>query len=153
MDVNDLLEREAVAVRGAVAKRQALAAVADLAARCFGLDAGAALEGLLERERNGSTGMGGGVAIPHARLPGLDRMRAVFVKLEAPVPYDAVDDGPVDLIFALFAPPDAESEHLRALARASRLLRRPEIREQLRQARTPDAIFAILAREAQSSAA
>lgn len=153
MGVSELLEREAVAVRGAATKRQALAAVAELAARRFGMDANVVLEGLLERERSGSTGMGAGVAIPHARLAGLQRMRAVFVKLENPVPFDALDDQPVDLIFALFAPEFAEGEHLRALARAARLLRGSELRQQLRQTRLPDAMHALLAQEAQPSAA
>lgn len=80
-------------------------------------------------------------------------MRAVFVRLDQPVPYDAVDDQPVDLIFALFAPLSAGSEHLRALARVSRLLRHAELREQLRLARSADAIYALLVQEQQASAA
>ena len=80
-------------------------------------------------------------------------MRAVFVRLETPVEFGAVDDQPVDLLFALFAPPEAGSEHLRALARVSRLLRRPEVRQRLRQAHSADAIYALLAQEAETSAA
>ena len=80
-------------------------------------------------------------------------MRAVFVRLEHPVPFEAVDDQPVDLLFALFAPKGASSEHLRALARVSRLLRQPEIREQLRQAKTAEAIHLLLVQEARPSAA
>jgi PTS system nitrogen regulatory IIA component len=88
------------------------------------------------------------VAVPHARLKGLDRMRGVFVRLEQPVDFDAVDDQPVDLIFALFAPKDATGvEHLRALARVSRLLRQSDLRQQLRQARTTDAIHALLVQD------
>ena len=74
-------------------------------------------------------------------------MTAVFVRLETPVAYGAVDDRPVDLLFALFAPPNASTEHLRTLARVSRLLRQADLREQLRQARTPDAIHALLVQE------
>jgi PTS system nitrogen regulatory IIA component len=110
-------------------------------------------DALAEREAAGSTGVGHGVAIPHARLPGLKRLRGVFVRLETPVAFDAVDEAPVDLLFALFAPPEASGEHLRALARVSRGLRKADLREQLRHARGVDAIHALLAQEAQPSAA
>ncbi|HEY5677686.1 MAG TPA: PTS sugar transporter subunit IIA, partial [Myxococcales bacterium] len=76
------------------------------------------------------------------------RMRGVFVRLDQPVAFEAVDEQPVDLIFALFAPQDAGAEHLRALARVSRLLRQADLREQLRQARTADAIHALLVQDA-----
>ena len=127
--------------------------ISEIAARQFGLDAGVVLDALAEREQAGSTGVGAGVAVPHARLEGLQRMRAVFVRLEHPVDFDSVDDQPADLIFALFAPPNASTEHLRTLARVSRLLRQADLREQLRLARTPDAIHALLVQEARSSAA
>ena len=127
--------------------------IAEIAARSFGLKTANVFDALLEREAAGSTGVGQGVAVPHARLSGLTRLRAVFVRLEQPVEFDAVDDLPVDLLFALFAPPEASGEHLRALAQVSRLLRRSDVREQLRQARSPDAIHALLAREARPSAA
>lgn len=154
MDIGDWLDREAVAFRsGAANKRQALAFAAELGARAFGIDAALILDALIEREQEGSTGLGHGVAVPHARLPGLSRLRAVFVQLESPVDFDAVDDQPVDLMFALFAPPEAGSEHLLALARVSRLLRKAHLRERLRQARSPDAIYALLVQEAESSAA
>jgi len=86
-------------------------------------------------------------------VPGLDRMRAVFVRLDTPVDFGSVDDQPVDLVFTLLAPEDAGSEHLRALARISRLLRQPELRQQLRQARSADAIYALVVREPSSNAA
>ena len=101
----------------------------------------------------GSTGVGYGVAVPHARVAGLTRLRGVFVRLEHAVEFGAVDDRPVDLIFALFAPPEANGEHLRALARVSRILRQAELREQLRKARSPDAIHALLTQEARPTAA
>ena len=154
MNLGDLLDLRAISPRvGGSSKRQVLSVVADIAARSFGLKADAVLDALLEREAAGSTGVGGGVAVPHARVEGLDRMRGVFVRLEQPVPFEAVDDQPVDLLFALFAPKGASSEHLRALARVSRLLRQPDFREQLRQAKTADAIHVLLVREAQPSAA
>jgi len=154
MQIGDILDRGAIAARASAPnKRQALTAVAEIAARNFGLDAAAILEALSEREAAGSTGVGYGVAVPHARLAGLDRMRGVFVRLDLPVEFESVDEQPVDLIFALFAPPNASSEHLRALARVSRLLRQGDLREHLRQARTPDAIHALLVQERPSAAA
>lgn len=145
MTLGDLLEPGAVTLRVSAAnKRQVLGVIADVAARVFGVDADEALEGLIERETAGSTGVGQGVAIPHARLSDIDRVRAVFVRLETPVAFGAVDDKPVDLLVALFAPRQADSNHLRALARVSRMMRQPELREQLRQARSADAVHVLL---------
>ena len=153
-NVGDLLEHTAIAPRvTAAGKRQALSAIAEIAARTFGLKTSDVLDALLEREAAGSTGVGHGVAVPHARLPGLGRLRAVFVRLEQPVEFAAVDDRPVDLLFALFAPPEASGEHLRTLARVSRALRQATLREQLRQAHSADAIRALLVQEARLSAA
>ena len=154
MNIGDWLAPQDVAHRPRAAdKRQALSLTADLAARALGLDHGMVLEALQARELEGSTGVGHGVALPHARLPGVERMRAVFLRLDEPVPFQAVDDQPVDILFALFAPIDAGSEHLRALARVSRLLRRADLRQQLRQARSADALYALLAQEAHATAA
>lgn len=145
MIIGDLLEPGAVTLRVSAAnKRQVLGVIADVAARAFGVDAHEALEGLVERESAGSTGVGQGVAIPHARLSDIDRVRAVFVRLETPVAFGAVDDKPVDLLVALFAPRDADSSHLRALARISRMMRQPDLREQLRKARSADAVHVML---------
>jgi len=149
MNIGELLDRTAISLRVSAAnKRKVLAVIAEIAARNFGLDAGDVLDALTEREMAGSTGVGYGVAVPHARLEDLQRMRGVFVRLEHPVEFDAVDDQPVDLLFALFAPKNAGAEHLRALARVSRLLRQAELREQLRKARTADAVHALLVQEA-----
>ncbi|MBC7666932.1 PTS sugar transporter subunit IIA [Caulobacter sp. DWR2-3-1b2] len=146
MTIGDLLDPGAVILRvSASNKRQVLGVIADVAARVLGVDAGEALEGLIDRETAGSTGVGQGVAIPHARVKGLDRVRAVFMRLETPVAFGSVDDKPVDLLVTLFAPADADSSHLRALARVSRLMRQPETRQQLRQARSADAVYLLLA--------
>lgn len=154
MDIADLLAEGGVVLRGgASSKRQALHLVAEAAAQALGLSEARLLEALLEREALGSTGLGSGVAVPHARLEGLKRVTAVFVRLDTPVAYGAVDDRPVDLLFALFAPPRDGAEHLRALAAVSRALRSAEVREHLRQARTPDAIRALFVREAAPTAA
>lgn len=148
MNIVDLLDRSAIAQKVSAAnKRQALAVIAEIAARNLHLEAGTILDGLNAREVAGSTGVGYGVAVPHAKLAGLGRMRGVFVRLDQPVEFDAVDDHPVDLLFALFAPKGAGVEHLRALAAVSRLLRQGDLRQQLRQAQTPDAIHALLVQE------
>ena len=154
MDIGHWLEPGAIALRlGADSKRQALAALSEVAGRALRQSPGDLLDRLLERETGGSTGVGQGVALPHARVAGLTGLKAVFVRLETPVDFDAVDRQPVDLMLALFAPEGSGVEHLRALAKASRALRRAELREQLRQARTTDAIYALLAQESSSSAA
>ena len=154
MDIGDLLARDGIVLRGgASSKRQALHLVAEAAAQAMGLAVAPVLDALLEREALSSTGLGSGVAVPHARIEGLPSICAVFVRLDTPVAYGAVDDRPVDLLFALFAPPRDGTEHLRALAAVSRAMRSPELREQLRQARTADAIHALLVQSAEPVAA
>src|SRR6201996_7119804 len=149
MQIGELLDRSAISLRVSAAnKRKALAVVAETAARSFGLDAGDVLDALTEREQAGSTGVGHGVAAPHARVEGIPRLRGVFVRLDHAVDFDSVDDQPVDLIFALFAPKEATGvEHLRALARVSRILRQSDLRQQLRQARPADALHALLVQD------
>jgi PTS system nitrogen regulatory IIA component len=154
MLISEILDRAAITPRASAPnKRQVLAVIADIAARNFGLDADEVVEALLEREQAGSTGVGHGVAVPHARIEGLSRMRGIFLRLEHPIAFGAVDDQPVDLIFALLSPAQGGAEHLRSLARVSRVLRQGDLREQLRQARTADAIHVLLAQEARPTAA
>ena len=154
MDIGELLDRHAIIPRvTAGAKRQALNVAAEAAARLYRLKAGEVLDALLSREEEGSTGLGNGVAVPHARIKGLERVRGIFLRLETPIPFEAVDDKPVDLMFVLLAPTEARTEHLRALAMVSRALRRPDLREQLRQARSLDALNALLVHYATPSAA
>ncbi|MBN9319943.1 MAG: PTS sugar transporter subunit IIA [Caulobacterales bacterium] len=156
MTIEDLLDPAATLARvSASNRRQALNAVAEAASRVFGVDAAVALQGLLDREAAGTTGVGHGVALPHARLDGVDRVRAVFVRqvrLEQPVEFEAIDGKPVDLMIALFAPPDATSDHLRALARVSRLMRQPALRQHLRDAESADAVYALLAHDLRTAA-
>ncbi|MEL6686971.1 MAG: PTS sugar transporter subunit IIA [Pseudomonadota bacterium] len=106
-----------------------------------------------ERERLGSTGVGNGVALPHARIEGMDQVVAAFARLSEPLEFDAIDGRPVDLVCFLMAPADCGGAHLRALARVSRLLRRPETRQRLRAAPNDEALFAILADDTASAAA
>jgi PTS system nitrogen regulatory IIA component len=154
MDIGHLLDRQAIISKvSATSKRHALTLAGEIASRLYGLKAAAVADSLIERERKGSTGVGSGVAVPHARVEGLERVRGMFLRLEAPIVFGAVDDQPVDLMFVLLAPTEAKTEHLQALARISRALRKPELREQLRQARTQDALHALLVADAHSSAA
>ena len=153
MDISDLLAANGVVLRGgASSKRQALHAVAEAASHVLSIDDSRIFEALMEREALGSTGLGSGVAVPHARLRDIEKVTGVFVRLDAPVAFDAVDDRPVDLLFALFAPPKDGAEHLRALAAVSRALRSSELREQLRQARTTDAIRALFVKDQPATA-
>ena len=154
MDIGELLAEDGIVLRsGASSKRQALHLVAETAANAMGLDAGRVMDALLEREALGSTGLGSGVAVPHARIEGLQRIFGVFVRLDTPVAYGSVDDRPVDLLFALFAPPRDGAEHLRALAAVSRAVRSPELRESLRQVRTVDAAQALFVTDRAATAA
>ena len=124
MELFDLLRPEAVRVMSKVSsKKRLIAALGDLAQSALGLDAGDTVAALQERESLGPTGVGNGVALPHARLPGVERVMGSFILLETPVMFDAVDQLPVDIVFALFAPQNAGFEHLSALAKVSRLLR------------------------------
>lgn len=107
----------------------------------------------LERERLGSTGVGNGVAIPHARAEGITEIVTVFARLAAPIDFRSVDDRPVDLVVFLLAPKDAGNAHLRALARVSRLLRSQDMRRQLRDAPTNEAIYALISDTERASAA
>jgi PTS system nitrogen regulatory IIA component len=152
--IGDLLAHGAIAPRLTVTtKRQVLSTVAEIAARTCQLKATKVFDALIEREALGPTGVGHGVAIPHARVEGLTRMAGVFARLATPVDFGSVDDEPVDLVFALLSPPSSGADHLRALARIARALRSAELRGQLRQAGGTDMLRAMLAREARPSAA
>lgn len=115
------------------------------AARRTGLESKAIVAALTEREKIGSTGFGGGVAIPHAKIEGLPRVFGFFARLTQPIDFHSVDGVPVDLVFLILSPPDAGAEHLKALAGVSRVLRDRNTVAKLRGARSRDAIFALLA--------
>ena len=114
-------------------KKQALQEIAAKAAALTGQSERAILEILMQREKLGSTGVGNGVAIPHGKLPKLDKVFGLFARLERPVDFEALDGQPVDLIFLLLAPEGAGADHLKALARVARLLRDPEVARKLRE--------------------
>jgi PTS system nitrogen regulatory IIA component len=145
MEITDLLTPSSViAALKAQGKKQLLQELAVRAAQLTGLPERRIFETLSERERLGTTGVGQGIAIPHGRLAGLDKIAGLFARLEAPIDYDAVDNQPVDLVFLLLAPEQAGADHLKALARVSRLLRNQTVCEKLRAAGKPEALYAIL---------
>jgi nitrogen PTS system EIIA component len=153
MEVEDLLSpRAVIAQLRAGNKKQVLLEVARRATGATGVAERRIYDVLAERERLASTGLGRGLAIPHGKLPELHRLFGVFARLERPIPFDAFDSRPVDLVFALLAPADAGAEHLRALSRVSRLLRDDAIREKLRGADNPDALYALLTDRSESHA-
>ncbi|MBV8687856.1 MAG: PTS sugar transporter subunit IIA [Alphaproteobacteria bacterium] len=119
--------------------------LAALAQRRTGLPAKTIAAALAEREKIGSTGFGGGVAIPHAKIEGLTRVFGYFARLSSPLDFQSVDGLPVDLVFLILSPPDAGAEHLKALAGVSRVLRDRNMVAKLRGARSRDALFALLA--------
>ncbi len=142
--LGDLLASDAVLSALAVPNKKSLfQQLAQLAARSSNLDAKMIIERLVERERLGSTGFGGGVAIPHGKIEGLDHVVGIFARLATPIDFAAIDDLPVDLIFLLLSPPDAGVEHLKALARVSRKLRDRTFVAKLRGAGSPDALYAL----------
>lgn len=137
----------------ATSKKQALQELAKKAAEVSGADERQILEVVMERERLGTTGVGSGIAIPHGKLPGLKRLSGVFARLEKPIDFESIDEQPVDLIFLLLAPEGAGADHLKALARVSRLLRDRRVCEKLRGSDRAEALFALLSEHAASHAA
>jgi nitrogen PTS system EIIA component len=126
-------------------KKQALQELAAKAAELSGQNERTIFEILLQREKLGSTGVGNGIAIPHGKLPKLNKLFGLFARLERPVDFEALDGQPVDLVFLLLAPEGAGADHLKALARVARLLRDPDIARKLRESRDAEALYAVLA--------
>ncbi len=154
MEIAELIRPEAVVPQLRVtSKKQALQELARRASQLTGLPERRIFEVLIERERLGTTGVGNGIAIPHGKLSELDRLYALFARLETPVDFDAIDEQPVDLICVLLAPESAGADHLKALARVSRLLRDRSVCEKIRGSESADAIYAILTESAASHAA
>jgi PTS system nitrogen regulatory IIA component len=154
MDLSDLISAEAVLPSLKVnSKKQALQAVAERAAALTGLEEREIFDTLVQREKLGSTGVGGGIAIPHGKPQKLGRMFGLFARLAKPIDFEALDDQPVDLIFLLLAPEGAGADHLKALARIARHLREPGIAAKLRSAADTTALYAVLTQGATSDAA
>ena len=144
-DLSDLLVPDAVVSSLAATNKKTLfQQIGAVAARAYGLDAKLVTDRLAEREKLGSTGFGAAVAIPHGKLEELRHVTGIFVQLEKPIDFAAVDELPVDLVFVLLSPIDAGAEHLKALAAVSRTIRHAPTLEKLRGARSRDALAAVL---------
>jgi nitrogen PTS system EIIA component len=155
VEIADILSLDDVVLdlRSCRSKRQVLKELAERAAAAAHLDPQRLLEALMERERLGTTGIGHGIAIPHARLAELKRLVGLFARLDEPVDFEALDDRPSDLIFLLLAPDSADAESLKALARISRLLRDPNVQRRLRQEKDRNAVYQMLTQKPESHAA
>lgn len=145
MDLSKLLNPGAVRVLGQLtSKKRLFQELGEVAAQAYGLSSASVVDGLQERESLGPTGVGNGIALPHARLDDLDNIFGIFIRLERPLDYESVDRQPVDLIFGLFAPKDSGVDHLKALALVSRTMRDAAICAKLRANTDPSKIHAIL---------
>ncbi|MGI9373696.1 MAG: PTS IIA-like nitrogen regulatory protein PtsN [Hyphomicrobiales bacterium] len=154
MQLSDILSDESIVpALKAGSKKQLLQELAQVAAALTELSPREVFEVLLQREKLGSTGLGQGIAIPHGKFEALDGVRGIFARLSNPVEFDAVDGKPVDLVFLLLAPESAGADHLKALARVSRLLREVEVVKKLRGSETSAALYSILTEPAASHAA
>ncbi len=154
MDLSNLLKPAAVKVFGHVtSKKRLFQDLAEIAHTVYGLGTTETVDALQERETLGPTGVGHGVALPHARIDGIDRVVGVFLRLEKPMDFDSVDRQPVDLVFALFAPKDSGVEHLKALALVSRTMREPATCTKLRANTDTAALHAVLTEARPSQAA
>ncbi len=154
MELSDLLDSDSIVANlRATSKKQALQELARKAADVTGLDERKIFGVLMDRERLGTTGVGSGIAIPHGKLAELDQLYGIFARLEKPVDFQSIDDRPVDLIFVLLAPEEAGADHLKALARVSRLLRDHDVCDKLRGANETDALYAIMTEAQETRAA
>lgn len=152
MEISTLLAPDAVIpALKANNKKQLLQDLAERAGKLTGLPDRRIFDTLIERERLGTTGMGQGIAIPHGRIAGIAKIMGIFARLETPIEYEAVDGQPVDLVFLLLAPEGAGADHLKALARVSRLLRSQQTCEKLRAATKPEVLFALLTEKTAST--
>ncbi len=154
MELIDILLKDCIVACGKVtSKRQLLQLLAQKAHDAVGIDTQKTFETLMNREKLGSTGLGSGIAIPHGKIAGLEKVLAVFVRLENPIEFDAVDDQPVNLVMMLLAPEGAGADHLKALARVARLLRTESLVEQLRSSRDCSELHSLLTTPLEDSAA
>ena len=145
MDLTELLNENAILSTLKVSsKKQAIQCISEKAAEITGLNEREIFETLLQRERLGSTGVGSGIAIPHGKLPSLDKIYGVMARLERPISFDAMDDQPVDIIFLLLAPEGAGADHLKALAKIARVLRDGDMVNKIRATSDPEALYSVL---------
>ena len=153
MPLTDLIAPAAVVpALKVISKKQALQELAGRAAELTGQNERAVLEVLMQREKLGSTAVGNGIAIPHGKLPKLEKLFGLFARLTRPIDFEALDGQPVDLVFLLLAPEGAGADHLKALARVARLLRDADIAHKLRASDDTGALYAVLALQPASAA-
>ncbi len=153
MQLGTILKAEAVkSISSCTSKKRLFHDLGELAEACYGLSSTLVIDALIEREGLGPTGVGQGIALPHARLPSAEQVHGIFLRLEKPLNFDAVDRQPVDLVFALIAPENAGVDHLKALALVSRTLRDESICAKLRANNDASTLHTILT-EVQSSQA
>lgn len=145
MELGQILSQDDIVPCAKVSsKRQLLQLAADRLAEKTGIEAHTIFETLVEREKCGSTGLGGGIAVPHGKIKGIDRVLGLFVRLDRAIDFDAIDEAPVDLAFVLLAPQGAGADHLKALSRIARTLREEGLVENLRATRDADKLYALL---------
>ena len=145
MQLSDLIEAGAVRSIGSVtSKKRLFQEIGEISSAAYGIKAENVIQALQERETLGPTGVGHGIALPHARLDGIDGVRGVFVRLEKALEFEAIDRQPVDLIFALLAPLESGVEHLKALALVSRTMRDAGLCAKLRANTNPAIIHTVL---------
>ena len=154
MDLGEILDKDAIFVDLKVSsKKQLLQALSERAAVLTDLSARAVFDTILQREKLGSTGVGNGIAIPHGKFSEFEKIIGLFVRLEAPIDFDALDEKQVDIVFLLLAPESAGADHLKALSRIARVLRDPKRLEALREADDEASVYDILVTELRSNAA
>lgn len=154
MELADILVSDAVrSLSNITSKKRLLQSISEMAAEVAKLDQQRIFDALQERELLGATGMGKGIAVPHARMADVTKVTGFFTRIDVPVDFDSVDHQPVDLVFTLLAPEDAGADHLKALARVSRTLRDETVCRKLRSTEDPSALFAILTENTASKAA
>ena len=154
MQLSDLIARESVVCDlKSNSKKQFLQDASAHAAEALDIPARLIFDTLTARERDGSTGIGNGIALPHGRIAGLGAISAFFFRLARPIEFDSMDDQPADLMFLLLTPDTSGPDHLKALARLARVMREPHMLQHLREAEDADALHALLTRERQPKAA
>ncbi len=154
MNLSELIAPEAIipALR-ANSKKQVLQILAEKAADLTGLNERVIFDVVLQREKLGSTGLGGGIAIPHGKLPDINKIIGIFAHLEIPVDFEALDDEPIDLVFLLLAPENAGADHLKALSQIARVLRHSDVVQKLRNTYDANVLYTLLIQNSASNAA
>lgn len=154
MNLSELIAPEAIIpALKANSKKQVLQVLAEKAAELTGLSERVIFDIVLQREKLGSTGLGGGIAIPHGKLPDINRIIGIFARLEKPVDFEALDDEPIDLVFLLLAPENAGADHLKALSQIARVLRHSDVVQKLRNTYDANELYALLIQNSESNAA